>query len=52
MYPEPGRMVTEYSQRLGKITLGQFQAALDRFDLCDFIRSEPIIAITRHSHEL
>ena len=33
-----------YSPRLGAISPGQFQAALDRFDLGQFIRAEPIVA--------
>ena len=35
-------MVDEYSRRLGKITPGQFQSALDRFDLGGFVGAEPI----------
>jgi hygromycin-B 7''-O-kinase len=35
-------MVSKYSQRLGKITPEQFQAALARFGLGDFIRAAPI----------
>ena len=35
-------MVEEYSRRLGKITPGQFQSALDRFALGDFICAAPI----------
>src|SRR5438552_3541426 len=32
----------EYSRRLGSLSEGQFQAALDRFDLGRFARAEPI----------
>ena len=42
MYSEPGRMVKEYSARLGKITSEQFQSALARFGLGDFIRAEAV----------
>ena len=32
----------EYSKRLGTLSLAQFQAALDRFDLGTFVSAEPI----------
>lgn len=32
----------EYSKRLGKISPEQFQAALSRFDLGEFVRAEPV----------
>lgn len=35
-------LTTEYSKRLGPISPKQFQAALDHFDLGQFIRAEPI----------
>lgn len=35
-------MAKVYSERLGRISDEQFQAALDRFDLGRFIRAEPI----------
>ncbi len=42
MYSEPGRVVKEYSARLGKIAPEQFQSALARFGLGDFIKAEAI----------
>ena len=36
--------MVQYSHRLGELSTGQFQAALDRFDLGQFIRAEPISA--------
>ena len=36
--------MVQYSHRLGELSGAQFQAALDRFDLGQFIRAEPISA--------
>jgi hygromycin-B 7''-O-kinase len=41
MHNSPGR---RYSERLGVLSPAQFQAALDRFDLGQFVQAEPISA--------